>query len=492
MKNNLKKYKVMRYLNYKLSKKYKKYFNEMKELQSLLEENKVMFYYFESAKEYLIPNLTKFQKKRINNWIFDFNHIEKDMDKLKSIYRENFDKDYLIQVYDGAKVISNNGVKKLADFRSKYVNIINGIRYTTDEPEYFKNTIHIYGACTVRGTGVEDKHTVASFLQRKLNEEEKKYRVINHGIGCGSQIEDDFYAIKSTVLFPGDIVIILDNICSSTEFYCKELGIKYYRTSDLIKNNEKLENKEWFTDDVAHTNKIGNEVISDEIYEKKLFTLQSMKSVDIHQEENEELKKYLEEIKKYKKDSNNIGSIVMNCNPFTLGHRYLIETALKSVEYLVIFVVEEDKSFFPFKDRFELIKQGVADLKNVIVIPSGKFIISALTFPGYFYKENDNSAIIDSSSDIDIFGKYIAPTLNITKRFVGEEPIDKITKQYNDSMKERLPLYGVECIEIKRKEEGKNVISASIVRKYLKEKNFEEIKKIVPESTYNYLKERFI
>ena len=209
-----------------------------------------------------------------------------------------------------------------------------------------------------------------------------------------------------------------------------------------------------------------------------MFTLQNLKSIDTNFEEDKQLKKYLDDISKYKTKYNNVGAIVMNCNPFTLGHRYLIETALKSVDYLFIFVVEEDKSFFPFKDRIELIKQGVADLKNITVIPSGRYIISALTFPGYFYKENDNSAIIDSSNDIDIFGKYIAPTLNIKKRFVGEEPIDKVTKQYNETMKERLPLYGIECIEIERKKDDENVISASRVRKYLKEKQFEKNKTI--------------
>lgn len=504
MKEKLRKYKIVRYLKYKISKKYSDTFKEIKNIKETLEENNVKFYYFETPKDYLISNLTKFQKQRINNWVFDFNHIEKDLKKLEAIYGKDFDKDYLVAVYDGAKVISNNNVRKLVDYRSKYVNIINGIRYTTDTSDDFNNTIHMYGACTVRGTGVEDRYTIASFLQRKLNNSQKKYKVVNHGIGCGSTIIDDLHAIKTTVLFPGDVVILLNSVCNSTEFYCKEYNLDYYKTSDMFDNIiDKLDSLEWFTDETVHTNKVGNEIIANGIFdiinkdlkdyrfEKKLFTLQNLKSIDTNFEEDKQLKKYLDDISKYKTKYNNVGAIVMNCNPFTLGHRYLIETALKSVDYLFIFVVEEDKSFFPFKDRIELIKQGVADLKNITVIPSGRYIISALTFPGYFYKENDNSAIIDSSNDIDIFGKYIAPTLNIKKRFVGEEPIDKVTKQYNETMKERLPLYGIECIEIERKKDDENVISASRVRKYLKEKQFEKIKQLVPDTTYKYLKERF-
>ena len=63
----------------------------------------------------------------------------------------------------------------------------------------------------------------------------------------------------------------------------------------------------------------------------------------------------------------------MNCNPFTLGHRYLIEQASEKVDHLYVFVVEEDKSFFPFSDRIGLVKKGTADLKNITVKPSGKY-----------------------------------------------------------------------------------------------------------------------
>ncbi|EFA28598.1 ABC transporter, ATP-binding protein, partial [Haemophilus influenzae HK1212] len=38
------------------------------------------------------------------------------------------------------------------------------------------------------------------------------------------------------------------------------------------------------------------------------------------------------------------GSIVMNANPFTLGHRYLIEQALQQCDHLHLFIVGEDAS----------------------------------------------------------------------------------------------------------------------------------------------------
>ena len=181
------------------------------------------------------------------------------------------------------------------------------------------------------------------------------------------------------------------------------------------------------------------------------------------------------------------GAIVMNCNPFTLGHQYLIEYASQHVDYLYVFVVQEDKSYFKFEDRFDLVKMGTSYIKNVKVVPSGKFIISSTTFSEYFDKENLNGTAIDPSLDIEIFGKHIAPALNISVRFVGEEPIDHVTNQYNISMKLLLPKYGIELVQIPRKKYESDVISASHVRQYISEGKWEEIRNIVPDITYQFL-----
>jgi len=184
---------------------------------------------------------------------------------------------------------------------------------------------------------------------------------------------------------------------------------------------------------------------------------------------------------------NNTGSIVMNCNPFTLGHRYLIEEALKQVDYLIIFIVEEDKSFFDFKTRFELVKKGVSDLENVLVLPSGPYIISDVTFPTYFLKTLDNLAEYYTNIDILMF-EEIMKKLNIKKRFVGSEPTDKLTAYYNQQLTKNLK---DRLIVFKRKEVNNQVISASLVRKYLETKDFDKIRHLVNDFTFNYLKENF-
>lgn len=182
-----------------------------------------------------------------------------------------------------------------------------------------------------------------------------------------------------------------------------------------------------------------------------------------------------------------IGAIVMNCNPFTYGHRYLIEKAAEECDKLFVFVVEEDKSIFKFDDRIELVKRGTSDISNVVVIPSGKFMISSLTFTDYFNKSEIQDKIIDPSMDVEIFAKYIAPAMGITVRFAGEEPLDNVTRQYNETMKRILPKRGINFKTIVRKEAGGEPISASRVRKCLEMKQWDEIRKLVPDATFDFL-----
>lgn len=86
------------------------------------------------------------------------------------------------------------------------------------------------------------------------------------------------------------------------------------------------------------------------------------------------------------------------------------------------------------------------------------------------------------------FREYVAKELGITKRFVGEELLNPVTRQYNEAMKRILPNYGIEVEEIKRLETDQGIISASAVRKWIKEDNWEAVKKFVPAAVYSRLR----
>lgn len=198
---------------------------------------------------------------------------------------------------------------------------------------------------------------------------------------------------------------------------------------------------------------------------------------------------YISSLNKNENASKNIGAIVMNCNPFTLGHKYIIEFASSQCDLLHVFIVEEDKSVFTFDMRYELVKEGIENLNNVILHKSGNYIISASTFPAYFLKEKNKRIKAYAELDLNIFANHIAPLLNITKRFIGQEPYCQVTNQYNSLMKTILPEFNIEVIEIARKEFGGKAISASSVRDYIKKFGASEgLKELVPETTYNFLK----
>ncbi len=163
-----------------------------------------------------------------------------------------------------------------------------------------------------------------------------------------------------------------------------------------------------------------------------------------------------------------IAALVMNCNPFTKGHRYLVEKAAAEAQRVFLFVVQENASLFPFADRFEMVKRGTADIENVTVLPGGRYIISDMTFPSYFTKE-ENLAHAHAAMDAEIFAGCIAPVLNVNRRYVGTEPISEVTAIYNEELKKRLPRKGIEVLEIPRLESADTVISASRVRGLLKQ-----------------------
>ena len=178
-------------------------------------------------------------------------------------------------------------------------------------------------------------------------------------------------------------------------------------------------------------------------------------------------------------------AIVMNANPFTLGHQYLVETAAAQCDTLHLFVLSEDASLVPFSVRKELVRRGTEHLKNVVLHDSGPYMISNATFPSYFLK--DAAAVIQGHAKLDlaVFAR-IAQALGVTVRYVGEEPSSQVTGIYNSIMEQSLSEYGIACRVIPRKASEGKAISASTVRKALQAGDWETLKTLVPQTTLDY------
>lgn len=109
------------------------------------------------------------------SWLLSFPpHIKECYKNLEYCSAE-----YLNNIFIGSEVLERNETYIQKDIISKYVNVSNGIRITTDQPQYYESTVHFFGNSYVYGFGVEDKYTLPSCLQRKLNSKTLNYVVLN-------------------------------------------------------------------------------------------------------------------------------------------------------------------------------------------------------------------------------------------------------------------------------------------------------------------------
>jgi [citrate (pro-3S)-lyase] ligase len=446
------------------------------------------------------------------------------------IIRKNY-VDYGAYLYNDIPAFSHDYLKEIfspprAGFAGKFVYVENGLRKTKGCPDKCEHTVYLFGGGTAFGVGAEDKFTVASLLQEHINNHAKQFgtgqlEVKNHGVRQPGIGEREIFTEKITPLFDkgiirgGDVVLwIIDKRYSITERdrafsylsgFLDDYGIHIVDLTLALRLAQK--NKLAYVDR-RHVNHRGNKAAASKIYFDYLKDVMDGKIAlpergrheklsfvndpALDDGQNEEFKEYLSYLERERVRVNGIsGAIVMNCNPFTLGHRHLAERAASLTDILYVFVVEEDRSFFSFDDRYRLVSEGLKDLENVKILRSGKFIISTITFPGYFSKDSASEVAVDPSLDISLFARYIAPALGVDVRFAGSEPFDPVTRRYNGAMKETFPRHGMRFVEFERIKRGGEPISASRVRELIEKGDFEGIAALVPETTYRYICERF-
>ena len=180
-------------------------------------------------------------------------------------------------------------------------------------------------------------------------------------------------------------------------------------------------------------------------------------------------------------------AIVMNANPFTRGHRYLVEQAAKQASTLYVIAVREDRSTFSYAERLAMIQTGCKGLDNVVVVEGSDYAISELTFPTYFLKQVTDATDTHITLDLDLFARYIAPALGVTTRFVGSEPIDALTQRYNELMQEQLPQHGIAVKTVERLAQDHQAVSASRVRQAMADGSLSHAAALVPTTTVPYI-----
>lgn len=402
----------------------------------------------------------------------------------KGFFDELYTKEYAYQIANlPVYAESKDGIGKLKDSSSTFYNVINGERKTVGQPHNCDRNLYFYGPCFIYGHYVEDKYTIESLIQQFVNEDGYAVKVINKGGLYDGKLDLEMAYIMDTSLKKGDIIVLYANNQMIE-------GVVNIDLMDVLQANEV--SVSWMADAPWHCNHKINLLYAHAIYSviKPIISQRNQWPTPLIKQREDYVKliyidKYFAGFNGFQYDK--VGSIVMNCNPFTFGHRFLIEQAMKTVDYLIVFVVEENRSVFSFNERFAMVSEGVEDLKNIKVVPSGPFILSQTTFPEYFVKEADEDIVENTENDIILFAEKIAPYLNIKYRFVGTEKDDNVTREYNNAMKRVLPKYNIHLIEILRKEHNDKSISASLVRNHLEHNNTEDLEGLIPSSTKKML-----
>ncbi len=229
------------------------------------------------------------------------------------------------------------------------------------------------------------------------------------------------------------------------------------------------------------------------------YTIEKTKKILLMENSKNGFNNYLNDIKIETEkfiESNNIkankvGCIIANCNPFTNGHLYLMESSAQKCDLLHVFILSGSNKFFSEEERVSLVKQAIKNKNNIIVHNAKDYILSPLTFPTYFIKEKKQTSNINCELDVTIFINKIVPLLNITHRFLGTETNDLVTNAYNNYLTKTLTDSRVTLEIIDRKRIDNIIISASTVRKYIENKEFDKIKAFVPKTTYDFILNKF-
>lgn len=387
---------------------------------------------------------------------------------------------------------SSNSYEREQNITGKYFNAKNGRRITRFQPEESIGTIYLFGRCSLVGFWSEDQYTISSYLQKKLLERGYLYRVENFAGMARPDAEIDSKLLEIGKCKKNDIIIF---------FMDKRIEcLKGNLLETIFEKNDV--SPQYFFNSYSHYNNKVNCFVAEGILEMIRGCLiaggdekvQNQKELEIGIQDI--IKQYVKqkyfdkyflgfEKDKYKR----VGAAVMQADPFSLKERFSLEWASKTVDFLIVFVVEGANSLFTLEERYKMLYEGTKDIKNMMVVSGGDFIMSKTNYPEYYTQHKSQVIEMNAEYDGNFFAEYIAVHLGISDRFIESGPEDEIVKIYNEKLKRILPEKGIRCIEFPEMEGTEAQNYTSVIQKYLKIEDYVNAFKMLPDTTREYLKE---
>ena len=96
---------------------------------------------------------------------------------------------------------------KSVNFESPKFNIVDGWRFTTEQPSEATSNLYLFGGSTIQCIEVQDRDTISSNLQRLLNSSSESIRVNNRGVS-GMTVRANQTELAKLRLNADDIVIV--------------------------------------------------------------------------------------------------------------------------------------------------------------------------------------------------------------------------------------------------------------------------------------------
>lgn len=445
----------------------------------------------------LLPFLTDLEKKQAKNKN-SATQLLLDTQYLNSFTKDSSDQLYLQRQDYQATSLFDDGEKFIqGNISSAGLHVQNGLRTTIPCPKVTDGqNIHILGTCTAFGIYTTDDKTIASHLQRFANTSGIHLNVFNRGVMQGRFLLNTLISAFLLKVVPGDIIVILDSFDDyiAAEVPCLKKTSPWFAF-------ELKKSMHCFWDYPMHCNSEANKIFAQNILnmckiithpvcQNRISLLQSITpsyTQKKHFTYNPSVINHKKSLERYYVDVPTKGLIIMHACPFTRGHQYLVEEALKKVKHLFVFVVAEYFHGYSVLDRYDMVREGLKGYSNVTVLHTETYFASKQYFPEYGQRTQDFKVTTNLELQEELTDAVLCKHLGITHRFIGEELDDAVTASYNCVVQKYCARYGIECVIIPRKTNNSVRISAKGFRQLYNEGNFMQAKELVPESTLRHI-----